>query len=102
MSDTTVERDLDNITEDEAFNLVYQLEKKFGWAMVLFCRGDVESYIRGFSESEHILTDEEWETVRHSWTWRKFGDWAPHSAELFEQILDDPDIRNVLVNYEED
>lgn len=100
MSETKVQFTVDEISEDDAFSLVYALERKFGWAVLLYTRGDVESYLNAFSESEIALTDEDWSEITSSWTWRKFSDWAGVDGEIFSQLLDDPDIRNVLSKYE--
>lgn len=65
---------IDNLTEEEALNLVLQLETKFGWATILATRQD--AYHIWASVGGGDMTDDDWQAVRDNRSWRGLSDWA--------------------------
>jgi hypothetical protein len=67
-----------NNPEEEALNLLIQLQERFDWTGVMFTRQDVETYVG------QGLTDEEWNRVNVTKPWRdahsiilEGGGWEP-------------------------
>lgn len=54
-----------DLTEDDAFTLLRQLETMFGWAASVVTRSDVDSIVGA------DLTDEQWSDLRNTSLWRK-------------------------------
>lgn len=71
--------------EQDALSLLHYLIDRFGWAGTVMMRADVESI------ADRELTDDEWEEVRStkSWrdmgsTWLELGGWEPVRVALEE------------------
>ena len=63
----------EDLTEDEAFRIFWDLRRKFGWAGTFFTRGDCSEWTtdENGDYDERPLTDEEWEAVQSTYEWRK-------------------------------
>ena len=70
---------INEITEDEAINLIIAIEQKFGFAGTTFTRGDAETEWQAQTRSDENgdeindqpMPDEVWERVQQTWEWRK-------------------------------
>lgn len=63
--------DTDNITEDEAIKLYFDLAGQFGWKGTFFTREDAENSWQEYHEQSEPFTDETWNAICLSWYWRK-------------------------------
>ena len=65
--------DIDNITEEEALEVMHKLRAKFHWAGTVFVKEDIIYYWNdNYKEDEgYELTEEQIESVMTSWYWRK-------------------------------
>lgn len=61
----------DNITEDEAIALYFNLANQFGWKGTFFTREDAENSWKEYHGQTEPFTDEAWNAVCDSWYWRK-------------------------------
>jgi len=77
MAQDLIENYIQDLTEDHAISVLHALQFRFGWAGIMFTRGDVESHIHNCRQADDLpdLTDDEMEAaidaVRSSFTWRK-------------------------------
>jgi len=70
---------INNLTEDEAINLIIAIEQKFGFAGTTFNRADAETEWQAQTRSDENgdeindqpMPDEVWERVQQTWEWRK-------------------------------
>lgn len=81
----------DNITEDEAIKLYFDLASQFGWRGTFFTRADAENSWQEYHEQSEPFTDEVWEAVRQSWYWRKgMGEiLTEHGWDLVHEAVDE-------------
>jgi len=82
---------LESMTESEALDLFYKMERRFGWAGVLYTRRDVADvwdtlYGSGGDDDDPSISDEMWDAVRRQYGWRKMGDYL--SAEGHDGLVD--------------
>jgi hypothetical protein len=84
---------IDALTEDQAISLLIALERKFGWATIVYTRADASNWI---TQAEDGLTDEEWESISNSWEWRKFHQWAAEGNDLLFGLLDSPEAAAIM------
>jgi len=65
--------DIDNITEEEALDVLHKFRTKFGWAGTVFMKDDIiYRWEDKYGEEEgYALSDEQIEKVMVSWQWRK-------------------------------
>lgn len=89
---------VETMTENDALSLLIQMERKFGWATIVYTRGDASQYI---TQTPDGLTDEEWQSIRSSWPWRKFGDWAHHGEDFLYGLLDSEEAAAIMEAREE-
>jgi len=69
---------IDNITEEQAADLVYNWTHKFGWNVCLIREEDIKVAWR--DDTERDITDEELEAVKTSYYWRKMDDYMIQDA----------------------
>lgn len=62
--------DIDNMTEEEAFEVHYKLSRKFGWSGLLMTQRDIRSCWRDSFGDDSELSDDDVEKVMASWEWR--------------------------------
>lgn len=70
---------VEELSEEEAVALHYAFVRKFGWATVLWTRGDVASQWDLF-DCQETITDEEWDAVRATTSWRRFDEWLSEDS----------------------
>jgi hypothetical protein len=80
--------DIDNITEEEALDVLHKLRTKFHWAGTVFMKDDIiYRWKDKYGEEEgQALSDEQIESVMTSWEWRKGLDEAMTSSGY--EVLD--------------
>jgi hypothetical protein len=79
---------IDNITEEQAAQLVYSWADKYRWQVCLMTEIDIRDCWK--EQNENAITDEELEQVKMSYYWRKMGDYTTQQAMegLLEAIRD--------------
>jgi hypothetical protein len=61
--------DVQNMTEEQAVELFYEMKKRFQWRGVIVARGDVgEMWETRYDET---MSGDAWEAVRDTYAWRK-------------------------------
>lgn len=64
---------VDSMTEEQAFSLVYELSRKFGWAIAgIVTKTDIGYYWR--ARNSEYPTSEQVETVTEQYTYRKLNE----------------------------
>lgn len=66
----------DSISEDDAIELHYRMARRFGWAGLLYVRGDAAC----LWNDEETISDSEWEVVRSRRSWHRMGEWLGEEA----------------------
>lgn len=62
---------INNLTEADAFSVLHEMQKRFGWTGTMFTRDDVEQEWRAKNETDDNMPDDIWEEIRDGWWWRK-------------------------------
>ena len=75
----------EQITDDNVFAIMRGLADRFGLAMLVMGRGDVEA-VWGDDGNEGEMTDVEWEAVKNTQTWQDGFSDEPLMAQAWEIV----------------
>jgi hypothetical protein len=60
---------VDDMTEDQALDVLQAFERRFGWVGIMLVRADADSIVTTYDFDAPALTDEQWERLSTSSEW---------------------------------
>jgi len=85
MDDLLITEPYDQMTEDQAIDMVIELERRFGWSATIITRRDVEDRV------SRKMTDDQWQTLTSSRQWQRHvadAMWEGVGDAVFQAVED--------------